>query len=571
MSQEKVFWILEAGSQPSFFMNTISSDQTNMIPQVGYHSRHSSQQFGGPGFVAPPFDVLPSPKRLDSLPLLPFRTPRTVYTPSVLAPPHRAYPVQRHEPQRPSTGNGEGPHQSHGGQYHDPSEHMLRRKTPNGTLAAGYDGTPVQWSSKAPPLKHLVLPLSGASSGGVHSAATFEGSRARQISGSLSWNYPQAGYIKQLAGADDKLRMNSNSGNWSKVHSFSDSNHNVWDYIRSNQAPVYYPNNGIQVPTVLQPAYQPSPGPTASNDGGYYGPYWPDGRFVPYRPAAVRDHFQHHFDQTFDIKQGLDRNHRIPMLPPLPISQSPFNAGRDLLQYTGSSSFTGQRNSPGIREGHYTVHSEDVFRHSTDLSFTSLDGSRTPTAQSARKANNSHFKEKTLSWAHSIYVDLLAFLHHSKKDNRQGRNQYGVRTKSSIYPKPPRQPSFCLASSMSNDPTEENRRMSPSSTASFLSRPSHLATKNSNQNVWQPIESRHSRASTQDVPHYVSPFQAPNQLGSSPLNKAKEALDILTTLCDQSGWSWIDGMLLGGCLAYGLGEYDKALDWYSKIIALDPK
>src|SRR5438045_7150251 len=30
---------------------------------------------------------------------------------------------------------------------YDGSEHMLRRKTPNGTLAAGYDGTPIQWST----------------------------------------------------------------------------------------------------------------------------------------------------------------------------------------------------------------------------------------------------------------------------------------------------------------------------------------------------------------------------------------------------------------------------------------
>jgi hypothetical protein len=55
------------------------------------------------------------------------------------------------------------------------------------------------------------------------------------------------------------------------------------------------------------------------------------------------------------------------------------------------------------------------------------------------------------------------------------------------------------------------------------------------------------------------------------MNKAKEALEMLTTLCDQSGWCWIDGMLLGGCLAYGLEDYHKALDWYSKIIALDPE
>ena len=74
----------------------------------------------------------------------------------------------------------------------------------------------------------------------------------------------------------------------------------------------------------------------------------------------------------------------------------------------------------------------------------------------------------------------------------------------------------------------------------------------------------------QDMPHYVSPFQS-SHAGNSPLGKAKDALEMLTTLCEQSGWAWVDGMLLGGCLAYALEEHYKALDWYSKIIALDPK
>jgi hypothetical protein len=105
---------------------------------------------------------------------------------------------------------------------------------------------------------------------------------------------------------------------------------------------------------------------------------------------------------------------------------------------------------------------------------------------------------------------------------------------------------------------------------------SDRAAGNGNPPSWQATqcqpESRyHGRSSNQDIPHYMSPFQASQSHASSPLSKAKEALDMLTTLCDQSGWCWIDGMLLGGCLAYGLEEYHKALDWYSKIIALDPK
>src|SRR5215471_13264849 len=37
------------------------------------------------------------------------------------------------------------------------AEHTLRRKTPNGTLAAGYDGTPGDRSIQPPAAKHLLV------------------------------------------------------------------------------------------------------------------------------------------------------------------------------------------------------------------------------------------------------------------------------------------------------------------------------------------------------------------------------------------------------------------------------
>jgi hypothetical protein len=55
----------------------------------------------------------------------------------------------------------------------------------------------------------------------------------------------------------------------------------------------------------------------------------------------------------------------------------------------------------------------------------------------------------------------------------------------------------------------------------------------------------------------------------SPGSNAVSALDMLSHLCAESRWEWIDGMLLGGCLAYGLGDYHKATRWYSRIIARD--
>jgi hypothetical protein len=56
---------------------------------------------------------------------------------------------------------------------------------------------------------------------------------------------------------------------------------------------------------------------------------------------------------------------------------------------------------------------------------------------------------------------------------------------------------------------------------------------------------------------------------NSTTANAISALEMLSHLCMESGWEWIDGMLLGGCLAYGLGDYHKAMRWYSRIIARD--
>jgi hypothetical protein len=66
-----------------------------------------------------------------------------------------------------------------------------------------------------------------------------------------------------------------------------------------------------------------------------------------------------------------------------------------------------------------------------------------------------------------------------------------------------------------------------------------------------------------------------NSFSNSPVNEnttlvnAASSLELLSHLCMESGWEWIDGMLLGGCLAYGLGDYNKAMRWYSRIIARD--
>ena len=552
--------------------------QMNMIPQLAHHPRHLPQQFGSPGFAGPPFEPLPNPRRPDRLAPLPFRVLRNNGSSSVLAPPHRGYPVENHNSHRPNLSRGNSAGQGFGSQYDDPSEHMLRRKTPNGTLAAGYDGTPVQWSSKAPALKHVVLPLSGVSpsQNGIHSADTPEDQQSRKRSGSLGWNHQQTSQLGGFNAFEGDLRAGSDQGNWMQFQSISDPSHNMWDQLWTQQSATYFPNNVMQIPTVLQPAYQPAPGPTASNDGGLYGPYWPDGRFVPYRPAAFRGQGPHFHHQEPDPTRGLQQYPNPPTELLLPFQQS-FSVDVDTAHRGGNAAFPFQENNYRLGEDRFATPTQSHPQHVATMYPPVSDGSRTPTAQSASRANNPRFKEKTLSWAHSIYVDLLAFLHHSKKENRQSRHAQGLHSysKNSIYPKPPRHPGSYVGASSWTGLDDGIESDSPRRHFGSETMPSSRASLRNNYSGWQGLglssESRHGKTTNPEVPHYVPPFQSSQHLPNSPLNKAREALEMLTNLCEQSGWCWIDGMLLGGCLAYGLEDYHKALDWYSKITALDPR
>jgi hypothetical protein len=548
----------------------------NMIPQIAHHPRHLSQQFGSPGFATTPYEPLSTPRRADRLAPLPFRSSRNLTSSTPLAPPQRAYPVENYAGQRPSLVRGSSAGQGTDGQYDDHSEHMLRRKTPNGTLAAGYDGTPVQWSSKAPALKHVVLPMSVTATGqnGGYSTSG-DDPRNRRRSGGSSWHQQQ--HVTQMGGynaPDGGLRMNGDPVNWTQLPPISGTSHNVWDNIRTHPAATYYPNNIIQIPTVLQPPYQPSPGPTASNDGGFYGPYWPDGKFVPYRPAAIREQPHYHSNSASGFPRGLGTHVKSSVEPSPPFRQPPFDS--QVPPRSGQAALSSSDNVPRYLEDRYLKFSHSHINSPNTTIYASFpDGSRTPAIQSTFRSSNPRFKEKTLSWAHSIYVDLLAFLHQSKKENRQSKQSHGFRTysKNSIYPKPPT--SYVGSPHQGDFDTDESGARNPRSRIGRSIVTSDHTTGNGILPAWQAhdqVEQRHhGRSSNQDIPHYVSPFQASQPHISSPLSKAKEALDMLTSLCDQSGWCWIDGMLLGGCLAYGLEEYQKALDWYSKIVALDPK
>ncbi|RDA83418.1 hypothetical protein CP532_4985 [Ophiocordyceps camponoti-leonardi (nom. inval.)] len=69
--------------------------------------------------------------------------------------------------------------------------------------------------------------------------------------------------------------------------------------------------------------------------------------------------------------------------------------------------------------------------------------------------------------------------------------------------------------------------------------------------------------------YHVAPDSVSLPACHSPPCAARSSLQMLQSLCEQSDWQWIDGILLGGCLQYGLECYGGALEWFSRILELD--
>jgi hypothetical protein len=330
-------------------------------------------------------------------------------------------------------------------QAYDASEHMLRRKTPNGTLAAGYDGSAIQNSTVPPASKQIVLPASSPSfieisSRHNDSLDSFCSERGTQ---SLDW-------YQQSLGQNQHTRLlqaipDGGADDWKRLPPLINGSATILDRVPMNQDPTFltYDGNGMQVPTVLQPPYQPCLGPTASNDTGFYGAYWPDGTFEPFRAAPTRDMGFCDITQSDGLYTGYNST---------PHNQSEIYRRSSTQAYSGLTfnhcQPSGQ--AAGVNTQSHPLHVEKPMYarealvkgdSSAVISFPP-QSLYTPTLHTVGKHENAQFKEKVLSWAHNVYADLLALLHHSKKGQHQPRRVhtlYQTYYQTSLYPKPPRQ------------------------------------------------------------------------------------------------------------------------------------
>lgn len=507
-----------------------------------------------------------------------------------------AHPLSRH--------NTYGSAPSEPGRTPKPAEHMLRRKTPNGILAAAYDGTSVEKNGEPHATKHILLPV------------TAESSIPYGIKQDLPLRLPA---VHHGHGQSQREASEWSASRYFETGSGLSGQHLPQIDSMLNQMPPLQPLEPYQTyghPFCgpMGPPFQTPLNPTVSNDQGPYGPYWHDGTYIPYRPAAMRDpRFLHHPNHNWSHPHSnpfggypysnvmpnlslhqqnpiqLDYAHGVygrtprPQLEYSPYGQPHANVALDYQNQPLPPPPT-QRPRDFLHSGQTTP----IAEHMASIPLNEF-GPSSPAEQS---------REKVFAWAHAVYVDMLKHLQATRKTNSHAHGRTHHRPH--IYPKPPRQPGAGSSASSANGVPSLERRVScpvpnhyvsPHPGPDFVSKRPQLPHSRSlsawsaggsgpNSQPWQGGTAlQHSM-----VPH-ASGIEPPRTLrrmsgsvggvhqslqhGVPPSVTTASALEAITKHCEESNWTWIDGILLGGCLAYALGDYQKAQDWYKHILTMD--
>ncbi|PHH58781.1 hypothetical protein CDD81_4586 [Ophiocordyceps australis] len=177
-------------------------------------------------------------------------------------------------------------------------------------------------------------------------------------------------------------------------------------------------------------------------------------------------------------------------------------------------------------------------------------------------------KEKALACGYRSYIDLLACLQASGRPGGMPSGSVCLGgSRLSTYPRPPK-PTF---GSLQAGPRESSIFLSSLFDVGLATqRPGQAQLALSMAATCQPscaVSNATNQPKQSLGVSYWSHVQ--NETTASPMTSAKSALEAVRNVCEQSGWRWLDGMLLGGCLCYGLGRYQDAAQWFSRILHID--
>lgn len=520
-------------------------------------------------------------------------------------------------------------------------EHQLRRKTPNGTIDAGYDGSPASLAAGPPPFKQMALPAPSAifptavvqQDGAVHhiqlhqhaavaaavaatAAATntdlssiSNGVAGKSAARTGTWSYRLPDSRAAASAASAASATHSAFGaSWMGPEAFESASVMSVTNMTADQAPPLQTatflaqlrgnDSNIMFPQpVFSPSYQASPGPTAFNAASFNPqPIWPD-------CALIQSYQTHGYPLSnivnIDNSLGLSPQNGgynagymsaaqplFPLAVPNPVISQGIKASNQpgMFSYHSSpaSNFdTGVfqqglwKQIPGHNQNQQPMKMETpTLLHSPIQALEMLTMGPPSSALPATTNIPStveglvRFKERVLAHAEKMYADLLVHLTHTKK-TFNGRPLPSLRPplKTSIHSKPSQRQQQVVSAC---GPMQEH----------------HMAAARMPQGCQQllghhPNAAYYLSALANSAGKYQPPIaniyggsQAAAQnmlLPHSPLiPQAKAMLELLSSLCEQSGWKWTDGMLLGGCLHYGLDHFEQALEWFNRIFSLNP-
>ncbi|KAI9695075.1 MAG: hypothetical protein M1820_008937 [Bogoriella megaspora] len=549
------------------------------------------------------------------------------------------------------------------------SEDFLRRKTPGGILSGAYDGTLAKQDSRHA-AKHILLPANDAGSSISHVGSgrdqLFSLRSPRVFPGTVQ---PNSGSwmssTNQHFNAVTNFQFSPQTPTWPNQQLQQFQINSVLNQIPMQDTQVFYQQPYTWIPSAMQPSPQAPSSPTVSNDQGPLGPYWPNGDYVPYRPAALRD--PRYYPQTRSdwfgqteqgimpsnigswdstgVAPGLGPHQRIvnenqgptPRTPFTPTFSQPFAQLKINPGYGPVPQSYGSKVEPQNQA--YTRHprhqSNDYFANanihqpafqvprgafpSPDPNAGSLQGQLPALEIDSLSAKAAH-RDEIFSWAQQVYKELIAFIHQTRKANQQNKhpNSSSQPPRPNIYPKPPRHPSqessptinrlqTGRSASASQVPSRLGEKSRENSSVGFgpstdsaeasIQRPSSWNTTNSH--VSHDVHRRHSYQASQPSGPFLPPSQpidkfktlrrtsgvsvaqamqnaygaplSPYANVTTPGANAAAALEKVNQLCQESSWKWIPGMLLAGCLAFGLADHQQAFNLYTQIIEQDPK
>ncbi|EXJ58325.1 hypothetical protein A1O7_05750 [Cladophialophora yegresii CBS 114405] len=365
----------------------------------------------------------------------------------------------------------------------------------------------------------------------------------------------------------------------------------------------YYMQQGSNIPTVLPATLHSQFGPTASAGQELYGPYWPDGTYNPYRPAAIRDSrffprapaetfpLDHHFEHLPPLRRSgrlpdVQNNAYLSNLPQ-PTLDSHFGP----VEPAASTWNLAQNSYHGPQHAFSLAYSPSAQATTGPMMAVIRPAlvSLTPGPRSERIA----FRDKTFTWANKIYTDLLQTIRCTSQDQRGAAHGVaGAKSvvKPVIFPKPPKRSGSHFQHDVSGSKPARPQGLSssyfgadgdlsnydvPSRPQTAIFRPQQangIADFASFQrNPQSPIASGQQYGILDRVPEMQHLSTRPATYPQLPsYESATTALQTMELLCQEAETPWLDGMLLAGCLAYGLGNYVGAEEWYRAVLRHDP-